>query len=303
MAGCAGTVTSMSRFGSVITAMVTPFSADGELDHEGAAELARWLVAQGNDALVLSGTTGEAACLTDEEQIALWRTVRAAVDVPLIAGSGTNDTRHAAELTSAAADAGMDAVLIVTPYYNRPSQAGIEAHFRHVCAATELPVIVYDIPVRTGRKIGSDLILRMANEIPNVVGLKDAAGDPGATARLIADAPDGFEVFSGDDPLTLSLLAVGAVGVIGVATHWAAPVMAQMIGAFQAGDIARAQQLNARMIESYEFETGDLNPNPVPTKAMLRAIAQPAGPCRPPMGFGPDDLEERALAVHRRLYA
>ena len=303
MAGCAGTVTSMSRFGSVITAMVTPFSADGELDHEGAAELARWLVAQGNDALVLSGTTGEAACLTDEEQIALWRTVRAAVDVPLIAGSGTNDTRHAAELTSAAADAGMDAVLIVTPYYNRPSQAGIEAHFRHVCAATELPVIVYDIPVRTGRKIGSDLILRMANEIPNVVGLKDAAGDPGATARLIADAPDGFEVFSGDDPLTLSLLAVGAVGVIGVATHWAAQVMAQMIGAFQAGDIARAQQLNARMIESYEFETGDLNPNPVPTKAMLRAIGQPAGPCRPPMGFGPDDLEERALAVHRRLYA
>ena len=293
----------MSRFGSVITAMVTPFTADGELDHEGAAELARWLVAQGNDALVLSGTTGEAACLTDEEQIALWRTVRAAVDIPLIAGSGTNDTRHAAELTSAAAGAGMDAVLIVTPYYNRPSQAGIEAHFRQVCAATELPVIVYDIPVRTGRKIGSDLILRMANEIPNVVGLKDAAGDPGATARLIADAPDGFEVFSGDDPLTLSLLAVGAVGVIGVATHWAAPVMAQMIQAFQAGDIARAQQLNARMIESYEFETGDLNPNPVPTKAMLRAIGQPAGPCRPPMGFGPDDLEERALEVHRRLYA
>lgn len=293
----------MSRFGSVITAMVTPFTADGELDHEGAAELARWLVAQGNDALVLSGTTGEAACLTDEEQIALWRTVRAAVDVPLIAGSGTNDTRHAAELTSAAAGAGMDAVLIVTPYYNRPSQAGIEAHFRQVCAATELPVIVYDIPVRTGRKIASDLILRMANEIPNVVGLKDAAGDPGATARLIADAPDGFEVFSGDDPLTLSLLAVGAVGVIGVATHWAAPVMAQMIQAFQAGDIARAQQLNARMIESYEFETGDLNPNPVPTKAMLRAIGQPAGPCRPPMGFGPDDLEERALVVHRRLYA
>jgi 4-hydroxy-tetrahydrodipicolinate synthase len=293
----------MSRFGSVITAMVTPFTADGELDHEGAAELARWLVAQGNDALVLSGTTGEAACLTDEEQIALWRTVRAAVDVPLIAGSGTNDTRHAAELTSAAAGAGMDAVLIVTPYYNRPSQAGIEAHFRHVCAATELPVIVYDIPVRTGRKIGSDLILRMANEIPNVVGLKDAAGDPGATARLIADAPDGFEVFSGDDPLTLSLLAVGAVGVIGVATHWAAPVMAQMIRAFHEGDIARAQQLNARMIESYDFETGDLNPNPVPTKAMLRAIGQPAGPCRPPMGFGPEDLEERALAVHRRLYA
>ena len=303
MARSAGTVAAMARFGSVITAMVTPFNDAGEVDHVGAAELAQWLVSQGNDALVLTGTTGEAACLTDEEQIAFWHTVRAAVDVPLVAGSGTNDTRHAAELTGHAASAGMDAVLIVTPYYNRPSQAGIEAHFRHVCAATELPVIVYDIPVRTGRKIGSELILRMANEIPNVVGLKDAAGDPSATAEVIARAPEGFEVFSGDDGLTLPLLAVGAVGVIGVATHWAAPVMVEMVKAFKAGQIDKAIELNARMIESYEFETGDLNPNPVPTKAMLRALGQPAGPCRPPMGFGPTDLEERARGVHQRLYA
>lgn len=293
----------MSRFGSVITAMITPFTATGEVDHDGAAALAHWLVTQGNDALVLSGTTGEAACLTDDEQVALWRTVRAAVDVPLIAGSGTNDTRHAGELTARAAEAGMDAVLIVTPYYNRPSQAGIEAHFRHVAGCTELPVIVYDIPVRTGRKISSELISRFAREIPNVVGLKDAAGDPGATAEVIAAAPDGFEVYSGDDSLTLPLLAVGAVGVIGVATHWAAPVMRDMITAFQRGDIAAARALNARLLESYAFETGDLNPNPVPTKAMMRALGRPAGPCRPPMGFGPDDLEARALAVHHRLYA
>lgn len=293
----------MARFGSVITAMVTPFTDDGDVDHDGAASLARWLVEQGNEALVLSGTTGEAACLTDEEQIALWRTVRAAVDVPLIAGSGTNDTRHAGELTSAADDAGMDAVLVVTPYYNRPSQAGIEAHFHHVCGSTKLPAIVYDIPVRTGRKIGSDLLLRMAREIPNVVGLKDAAGDPGATAAVIAQAPEGFEVYSGDDSLTLPLLAVGAVGVIGVATHWVAPVMRELFDAWHAGDVARARALNARMIESYDFETGDLNPNPVPTKAMLRALGRPAGPCRPPMGFGPADLEQRALEVHQRLYA
>ncbi|MBU6330114.1 MAG: 4-hydroxy-tetrahydrodipicolinate synthase [Acidobacteria bacterium] len=293
----------MSRFGSVITAMITPFTATGEVDHDGAAALAHWLVTQGNDALVLSGTTGEAACLTDDEQVALWRTVRAAVDVPLIAGSGTNDTRHAGELTARAAEAGMDAVLIVTPYYNRPSQAGIEAHFRHVAGCTQLPVIVYDIPVRTGRKISSELIGRFAREIPNVVGLKDAAGDPGATAEVIAAAPDGFEVYSGDDSLTLPLLAVGAVGVIGVATHWAAPVMRDMITAFQRGDIAAARALNARLLESYAFETGDLNPNPVPTKAMMRALGRPAGPCRPPMGFGPDDLEDRALAVHHRLYA
>lgn len=293
----------MARFGTVITAMVTPFTDDGEVDHEGAAELARWLVEQGNEALVVTGTTGEAACLTDPEQIEVWRTVRAAVDVPLIAGSGTNDTRHAAELTSHAAAAGMDAVLLVTPYYNRPSQAGIEAHFRHVCAATPLPVVVYDIPVRTGRKIASDLILRLAREIPNVVGLKDAAGDPGATSRVVAEAPEGFEVFSGDDALTLPLLAVGAVGVIGVATHWCAPVMVEMVRAFEQGDIARARSLNARMLESFEFETGDAAPNPVPTKAMLRALGRPAGPCRPPMGFGPEDLEARALEVHRRLYA
>ncbi|MBU3702176.1 MAG: 4-hydroxy-tetrahydrodipicolinate synthase [Acidimicrobiia bacterium] len=293
----------MARFGTVITAMVTPFTDDGEVDHDGAAELARWLVEQGNEALVVTGTTGEAACLTDPEQIDVWRTVRAAVDVPLIAGSGTNDTRHAAELTSCAADAGMDGVLIVTPYYNRPSQAGIEAHFRHVCAATPLPVVIYDIPVRTGRKIGSELLSRLAREVPNVVGLKDAAGDPGATARIIAEAPEGFEVFSGDDALTLPLLAVGAVGVIGVATHWCAPQMVEMVRAVERGDLAEARRLNARMAESFEFETGDAAPNPVPTKAMLRSLGRPAGPCRPPMGYGPDDLEQRARDVYARLHA
>ncbi|HEY6533946.1 MAG TPA: 4-hydroxy-tetrahydrodipicolinate synthase [Acidimicrobiales bacterium] len=292
----------MARFGSVITAMVTPFDDAGAVDHAGAAELARWLVAQGNEGLVLTGTTGEAACLSDEEQIEVWRTVRAAVDVALIAGSGTNDTRHAAELTGQAAGAGMDAVLLVTPYYNRPAQAGIEAHFRHVAAATDLPVLLYDIPVRTGRKISSEVLLRLAHEVPNIVGLKDAAGDPGETARIVAESPDDFEVYSGDDSLTLPLLAVGAVGVIGVCTHWAAPVMAEMIASFTKGDLARAAELNARLIESYDFETGDLNPNPVPTKAMLNALGRPAGPCRPPMGFAPDGLEARALEVHRRLY-
>jgi 4-hydroxy-tetrahydrodipicolinate synthase len=293
----------MPGFGSVITAMVTPFDDEGEVDHDGVAELAQWLVAQGNDALVVTGTTGEAACLTDDEQVAVWHTVRAAVDVPVIAGSGTNDTRHAADLTSRAAAAGVDAVLVVTPYYNRPSQAGIEAHFRQVAAATELPVVLYDIPVRTGRKVSSELLLRLAHEVPNIVGLKDAAGDPGETARVVAEAPDGFFVYSGDDSQTLPLLAVGAIGVIGVATHWAAPVMAEMISSFHKGDLTRAIELNARLIQSYDFETGDMNPNPVPTKAMLNALGVPAGPCRPPMGFPPEGLQERALEVHRRLYA
>jgi 4-hydroxy-tetrahydrodipicolinate synthase len=292
----------MARFGSVITAMVTPFDESGGVDHAGVGELARWLVEQGNEALVLTGTTGEAACLSDEEQVAVWRTVREAVDVPLIAGSGTNDTRHAGELTGQAEGAGMDAVLLVTPYYNRPSQAGIDAHFRHVAASTTLPVLLYDIPVRTGRKISSELLVRLAHEVPNVVGLKDAAGDPAETARVVADTPAGFEVWSGDDSMTLPLLAVGAVGVVGVATHWAAPVMADMIASHQKGDVTRAMELNARLLESYDFETGDLNPNPVPTKAMLNALGLPAGPCRPPLGFAPEGLAEQALEVHRRLY-
>jgi 4-hydroxy-tetrahydrodipicolinate synthase len=293
----------MARFGSVITAMVTPFDDSGAVDHRGVAELARWLVEQGNDALVVTGTTGEAACLSDDEQVAVWRTVRAAVDVPVIAGSGTNDTRHAAELTAQAAGAGMDAVLLVAPYYNRPSQAGMEAHFRHVAAATELPVVLYDIPVRTGRKVASDVLVRLAREVDNIVALKDAAGDPAETARVVAETPDDFEVYSGDDGLTLPLLAIGAVGVVGVATHWAAPVMADMIASYHKGDVARAIELNGRLLESYDFETGDLTPNPVPTKAMLNALGLPSGPCRPPLGFAPEGLTERALDVHRRLYA
>ena len=204
----------MARFGSLITAMVTPFDDRGRVDLEGAAELASWLVDQGNDGLVLAGTTGEASTLTDDEQVEVWRAVRAAVDVPLVAGSGTNDTAHACELTAQASRAGMDAVLVVTPYYNRPPQAGIEAHFRAVAAATELPVVLYDIPIRSSRKIGHEILMRLARTVPNLVGLKDAAGDPAGTARTVAEAPPGFEVWAGDDSMTLPMLSVGAVGIV-----------------------------------------------------------------------------------------
>ncbi len=287
----------MARFGRVLTAMVTPFHADGSLDLDGAAGLARWLVERGSDGLVVAGTTGEAPTLTDDEKVALWTAVRAAVDVPLLAGTGTNDTRHSVTLSERAAATGVDGLLVVTPYYNRPSQAGLDAHFRAVAGATDLPVVLYDIPGRSGRKIETELLVRLANEVETIVGLKDAAGDPGQTARVIAAASDGFEVFSGDDPMTLPLLAVGAVGVIGTATHWVGPIMAEMVAAFERGAHDEARALNAQMFDSYAFESREIAQFALAVKVVLRVLGLPCGPCRLPVGPEPDGLEEEARAL------
>jgi 4-hydroxy-tetrahydrodipicolinate synthase len=291
----------VARFGRVLTAMVTPFRADGSLDADGAADLARWLVTHGSDGLVVAGTTGEAPTLTDDETVELWTAVRAAVDVPLLAGAGSNDTRHSCELSQRAAATGVDGLLIVTPYYNRPSQAGIEAHYRAVAAATDLPIVMYDIPGRTGRKIDTDVLVRLANEVPSVVGIKDAAGNPGETARVIARAPDDFDVWSGDDPMTLPLLAAGAVGVIGTSTHWCGEVMAEMIAAFEKGDHARARELNATMFESYAYESREIAQFALAVKVALRVLGLPGGPCRLPIGPEPDGLEAEAGAMLERL--
>ena len=286
-----------ARFGRVLTAMITPFTHDGALDLEGAAELARWLVAHGNDGLVLSGTTGEAPTITVDEQVDLWRAVREAVDVPLVAGTGSNDTRHACMMTERAAEAGMDAALVVTPYYNRPSQAGLDSHFRTVAAATELPIVLYDIPVRTGRKISTEVLVRLANEVPTIVALKDAAGNPGETARVVAESPADFELYSGDDSQTLPLLAIGAVGVVGVATHWCGEQMAELVKCALAGDLESAQRINASLLDSYAFESGDDCPNPGPAKAMLAELGLPGGPCRAPMDVIPDHVRTQAREV------
>ena len=293
----------MTRFGAVVTAMVTPFDAEGALDLDAAVALARWLVDHGSDGLVVTGTTGEGPVLTDDERTDLWRAVTEAVTVPVVAGSGSNDTAHSIELTRRAAGCGVAGALVVTPYYNRPPQAGIEAHFRAVAEATDLPVMIYDIPVRTGRKVSHDVLLRLARDVPQIVAVKDAAGDPAGTARLIAEAPGGFEVYSGDDGLTLPLLAVGAVGVVGVATHWAGPQFGEMITSFTKGDVERARRVNEQLLESYAFETGDAAPNPIPAKAMMRVLGLAVGQCRLPMGPAPEGLEERARQVLDRLGA
>ena len=292
----------MARFGAVITAMVTPFDPGGALDLDAAAALARWLAEHGSDGLVVAGTTGEGSTLTDHEKLDLWQAVAEAVTIPVIANTGSNDTAHSVHLTAQAAGCGAAAVLAVTPYYNRPSQAGLEAHFRAIAAATELPVMLYDIPVRSGRKIAHDVMVRLASDVANMAGVKDAAADVAATARLIAAVPDRFEVYSGNDDHTLPLLALGAVGVVGVATHWIGLEMAEMIASSAKGDMAHAREINVRLLESYLFETGDAAPNPIPAKAMMRTLGLAVGECRLPMGPAPAGLEDRAREVYASLH-
>jgi len=291
------------RFGAVITAMVTPFDAAGRLDVDTAVILARWLVDHGSDGLVLAGTTGEGPVLTDAERVDLWRAVAEAVTVPVLAGAGTNDTRHSIELTKAATAAGVDGVLVVTPYYSRPSQTGLFGHFAAVAAATDLPVVLYDIPIRSGRRIAQATLLRLLDHAPNVVAVKDAAGDPVGSARLLCHTHDGFELYSGDDALTLPLLAVGAVGLVSVASHWAGPELGQMIAAHGSGDVAAARHLNARLVESYDFESSEEFPNPLPAKAACRALGLSVGQCRAPMGAAPPELDGEAHRVLMRLGA
>jgi 4-hydroxy-tetrahydrodipicolinate synthase len=291
----------MARFGRVLTAMITPFDQNGALDLDQARRLARWLQDNGNDGLVIAGTTGESPVLSDDERLSLFAAVIESVTIPVIAGTGTNDTAHSVHLTKEAAALGASGILAVCPYYNRPSQAGIEGHLRAMADAAPLPQMVYDIPVRTGRKISTALLLKLAREVPNVVALKDAAGNPGETAVLIAGAPEGFEVYSGDDGLTLPLLASGIVGTVGVATHWTGTDHQEMFGLWEQGDVAGARRVNARMLESFAFETGDEAPNPIPTKAMMRHLGFAVGQARLPMGPAPAFVEQRAPEVLANL--
>jgi 4-hydroxy-tetrahydrodipicolinate synthase len=291
------------RWGAVLSAMVTPFDADGAVDLDVAQQLARWLADHGNDGLVVAGTTGESPTLTDTEKIDLVRAVSEAVTIPVVAGTGSNDTHHTVELTKHAQEAGAAGVLIVGPYYNRPPQAGIEAHFRAAAAATDLPVMVYDVPTRTGRRIATDVLVRLVQEVPNIVALKDATGDPPAAAALVATLGDGFELYSGDDPITLPLLAVGAVGVVGTSTHWTGAEMGEMIASFDKGDVARAREINARLIESFDFANSDTVVFTMAIKAMMRTLGIPVGECRLPLPPTPPGVEDRAREVYKSLHA
>lgn len=285
------------RFGSLATAMVTPFDDQLAVDLDGAATLARWLQDQGTDALVVAGTTGEAPTLSDAEKLDLWAAVAEAVTIPVIAGAGSNDTVHTVELVGKVAATGAAGVLVVGPYYSRPSQAGIEAHLRAAASATSLPVMVYDVPTRTGRRIAREVLVRLFRDVPNVVAFKDATGDAPAAAALIGELGDGIDLYSGDDAQTLPLLAVGAVGVVGVATHWAAPEFVELFTAWEKADLEGARATNVKLTDSFAYSNSDACVFSQATKAALRVLGLPVGECRLPLGPSPEGTEDRARAV------
>jgi 4-hydroxy-tetrahydrodipicolinate synthase len=234
-------------FGTVLTAMVTPFTADGKLDIDAGVRLAHHLVEQGNDGLVLAGTTGESPTTTENEKLELLRAVIAAVGhrARIIAGAGSNDTAHSVELARDAARAGAHGLLVVTPYYSRPPQAGLYAHFTAVANATDLPVMLYDIPPRSVVPIETETLRRLA-EHPRILAVKDAKGDLNAGAELIAST--GLQFYSGDDPLNLPWLSVGATGFVSVIGHLVPTRLRELHTAFMMGDIARAQAINVSLI-------------------------------------------------------
>jgi 4-hydroxy-tetrahydrodipicolinate synthase len=280
-------------FGRLLTAMVTPFGVRGELDLDAAAALAAYLVdEQRNDALVVNGTTGEAPTTTDAEKADLVRAVADAVGdrAKVVAGVGTFDTVHTVHLAEQAAKSGANGLLVVTPYYSRPPQAGLLAHFRAVADATELPVLLYDIPVRTATPIATDTLLRLA-EHERIVGVKDAKGDMSASAKVMAETDLAY--YSGSDAETLPLLAVGAAGVVGTSTHFSGAGTLAMIEAFERGEIAEALRLHRQLLPIYTgvFRTQGT----ILVKAGLALRGRPVGPVRPPLV----DATEQEIGVLR----
>ena len=278
------------RFGSVITAMVTPFRDDHAVDLDRAQDLARYLVSNGSDAVVAAGSTGESPTLTHREKAELFLAVGEAVRGrgKLLCGTGTYSTAETLELTEAAERAGADGILVVTPYYNRPPQRGLIAHFERIAESTDLPIMAYNIPSRTATRIEHDTLLQLAAK-PNIVAVKDSTGDFQGISKLIAEAPEGFEVYSGDDWAAFGYLCLGAVGIVSVASHLVGPQIHQMVDLIETGDIPAARKIHESL--SPLFNALFVTSNPIPVKAALEMVGRPCGEARLPLV--PATAEER----------
>jgi 4-hydroxy-tetrahydrodipicolinate synthase len=270
----------MPEIGRLLTAMVTPFDEEGNLDLEGAQALARRLVDDGSDGVVVFGTTGESPTLTDGEKLELLRSVRVAIpEHGVVAGTGTNDTRHSVELSEEAMSAGADALLAVNPYYNKPSQEGLYQHFRAISEVG--PTILYNIAGRSAINLQVETTLRLA-QLPGVIGTKEASGDLDQMSFTCAGAPRGFRVWSGDDIKTLPLLAVGGYGLISVTSHLAGRALRRLIDLYRKGEVAEAAALHHRLLPLIKAVMTTQS-NPIPVKSVLRALRQRVGPFRLPL--------------------
>ena len=259
-------------FGRLLTAMVTPFNADGSVNYEKAADLAEWLINNGSDGLVVAGSTGEAATMSAEEKLELFRVVVNRINkrVPVIAGTGSNNTTDSVKMTKMAEAMGVDGALIVGPYYNKPTQEGFYQHFAAVAQSTGLPIIVYNVPGRTASNISPAIVARLAADFENIVAIKEAAGNVAQVAELYSVLPEEFTIYSGDDGLILPFMSVGATGLISVLSNIGGGILQDVMQAYEDGRVREAAKLNARMVplaNAMFIET-----NPIPVKAAVTLV-------------------------------
>jgi 4-hydroxy-tetrahydrodipicolinate synthase len=268
-------------FGRMITAMVTPFDKDGAIDWDGVARLAQHLVDNGHDGIAVNGTTGEAPTTKSSEKLEIIRVVKSVVGpkIVVLSGAGDNETAYTVEQAKRSEEAGADGLLVVVPYYNKPPQAGVEAHFRAVASATKLPIMMYDIPGRTGIEIENDTIVRLFDSVDNIVALKDAKGNSASTSWVIQRC--GIPVYSGDDILNLPLLAIGAVGFVSVCGHTVGLQLKAMLDAWFAGDSAKALAIHQQLLPVFAgtFRTQGA----ILTKAAMNLMGLPGGTTRLPL--------------------
>lgn len=260
--------------------MVTPFDEELNVDFEAAGLLARKLVKEGNTALVITGTTGEAPTLTDDEKVNLYKTIKTYVDVPIIAGVGTNNTKITIENAKAAQEVGVDGLLVVAPYYNKPDQDSLYCHFKEIADSVDLPIMIYNVPGRTGCNILPETVSKLA-QIDNIVALKEASGDIVQFAEIIRSVPKDFLIYSGDDSLVLPAMSIGTYGVVSVASHIVGPEMKEMIDAFVSKDTEKATEIHLKLLNI--FKNLFIIANPIPVKAALNLMGVHVGGVRLPL--------------------
>lgn len=285
------------RVGQVLTAMITPMKADGSVDYKQAVRLAEFLVNNGSDGLVVGGTTGESATLTFDEKVQLFTDIvnELGGTTEVIAGTGSNDTAASIALTKAAEKVGVDGIMLVTPYYNKPSQEGLYQHFKAIAENSSLPIMLYNVPGRTNVNLLPETVARLA-EIPNIIAIKEASGDLEQVSYLRTLTPDDFLIYSGDDALTLPILSIGGCGVVSVAAHLVGRRIKSMIEAFLAGRVQEATSIHLELIQI--FRTMFIATNPVPVKRSLEYLGIDTGPVRLPLV---DLTEEQAEMIKETL--